>query len=87
MTLILNTKPYKLHLIQVYMPTTDGDDQEIEELYNIIENTMVTLKLKGIVIVLGDFNSNVGRPSTRHSGSLWPGRPKRTRQQMNTICY
>lgn len=46
------------------MPTTDGDDQEIEELYNIIENTMVTLKLKGIVIVLGDFNSNVGRTTS-----------------------
>lgn len=64
MTLTLNTKPYKLHLIQVYMSTTDGNDQEIEDLYNIVENTMAFLKPKGIVIVLRDFNSKVGRTTS-----------------------
>ncbi|XP_068082077.1 lutropin-choriogonadotropic hormone receptor-like [Anabrus simplex] len=63
LTLTLNTKPYKLHLIQVYPPTTAADDQEIEDFYADMENTIALLKPKGITIILGDFNTKVGTTS------------------------
>ncbi|XP_067130454.1 craniofacial development protein 2-like [Centruroides vittatus] len=48
-----------LNLLQVYAPTADKDDQEIELFYDQLSNTLKPLKKHDITVILGDFNAKV----------------------------
>ena len=56
----VSAKPKNLTIIQVYAPTTDHEDQEVEEFYERIEETIKKAPKKDIIVVLGDFNAKVG---------------------------
>ena len=49
-----------INIIQVYAPTTDHDDEEVEKLYDDIKNVMKYAKSGEINIVMGDWNAKVG---------------------------
>ncbi|GFO27997.1 craniofacial development protein 2-like [Plakobranchus ocellatus] len=52
----LIAKPLNLGIIQVYAPTPDSEDVEVEKFYEEIGY----LKSQDIIIVMGDFNAKVG---------------------------
>ena len=56
----INAKPVDVVLIQVYMPTTEYEDEEIEEMYEQIENIINKQKGNDNIIVMGGFNAVVG---------------------------
>lgn len=56
----VSAKPKNITIIQVYAPTTDHEDQEVEELYEKIEDTIKKAPKKDIIIVQGDFNAKIG---------------------------
>ena len=59
---VLVMKINKLHsmtLVQVYMPTSDYDDDEVEEVYELIEQAMQR-KTTYYNMVIGDFNAKIG---------------------------
>lgn len=56
----LNTKPKDTVIIQVYMPTTAHDEEEVEELYENIEQLIKHTKGDENLIVMGDWNAVVG---------------------------
>ena len=56
----LKGKPFNINIIQVYAPTTDHDDEEVEKFYDDIENVMKYAKSGEINIVMGDWNAKVG---------------------------
>ena len=56
----VSAKPKNITIIQVYAPTTDHDDQEIEEFYEELERTVQKVPKKDILIVQGDFNAKIG---------------------------
>ena len=60
-----SAKPVDIVLVQVYMPTTNHDDDKIEKLYEEISEILYQ-EGRGQVnaIVMGDFNSIVGEGST-----------------------
>ncbi|XP_039291111.1 craniofacial development protein 2-like [Nilaparvata lugens] len=66
----LKAKPVNINIIQVYAPTTDGTDEEVEEFYNSINEIMRKLKKQDLTIVIGDFNAKLG--SGRTSSSVGP---------------
>ena len=47
-------------LVQVYMPTSDADDEEIEQMYEQIEEMIKKEKATDQVIIMGDWNAVVG---------------------------
>ena len=47
-------------IIQVYMPTSDHQDDEVEEMYDVIEEIINTHGRTGNLIVMGDWNSVIG---------------------------
>ncbi|GFO28313.1 craniofacial development protein 2-like [Plakobranchus ocellatus] len=55
----LVAKPINLGIIQVYAPTSDSEDVEIEKFYEEIEKAKGYLKSQDIIIVMGDFNAKV----------------------------
>ena len=58
-----SAKPHNLTIIQVYAPTTDHADEEVEEFYEQLENTIAKVPKKDITLVVGDWNAKVGTDS------------------------
>jgi len=56
----MESTPKNLAIIQVYMPTSKADDEEVEEVYAGIEELMKHTKPHDNVIIMGDFNAIVG---------------------------
>ena len=56
-------------IIQVYAPTSDHEDQEVEELYEQIENTLKKVPKIDLIIIQGDFNAKIGPDAY----DVWPG--------------
>ena len=49
-----------LSLIQVYAPTSDANDQDIEQFYDELNSAIKKCKGNEVKIVMGDFNAKVG---------------------------
>ena len=60
MMLQLDTKPVKKNIIQVYAPTADKPDEEVESFYKDVEKLMKMTKNEEITLLMGDFNAKVG---------------------------
>ncbi|XP_062907732.1 craniofacial development protein 2-like [Mobula hypostoma] len=54
-------QPFDLAIIQVYAPTTDGTNEDIEKFYEELEQAKNRCKSQDIVIVMGDLNAKVGQ--------------------------
>ena len=50
----------KVTFIQVYAPTPDSSDNEINRFYNDLQTTLNIIPQKDYVIILGDFNDKIG---------------------------
>jgi exonuclease III len=57
---MLNAEPVNVLIVQVYMPTSDYEDEEVEELYDRIEDVLEDGKGDINTIIMGDWNSVVG---------------------------
>ena len=58
----IRATPVDMVIIQVYMPTTAHEDDEVEEMYEQIERIISKQKRNTNVIVMGDFNAiEIGR--------------------------
>ena len=57
----LKGKPFDTCIIQVYAPTCDHNDEEIESFYNDVQKAMKQCKRHDVVFVMGDLNAKVGR--------------------------
>ena len=56
--------PYKITVIHAYAPTMVSSDEDIEAFYNILEDTLVKVRKKDIVIITGDWNAKIGNNNT-----------------------
>mgnify|MGYP006273469667 CR=1 FL=1 len=57
----VSARPKNITIFQVYAPTTAHDDEEVEEFYEELENSIKKVPKKDLLIVQGDFNAKVGR--------------------------
>ena len=55
----LSADPVDMVLLQVYMLTSDHEDEEIEEMYEKLDEILAGLKGSDNVVLMGDFNSVV----------------------------
>ena len=60
--------PMNITIIQVYAPTTDYSDEDIEEFYELIEDTISKTPKKDFLEILGDWNVKAG--TDLHT--IWP---------------
>jgi len=75
-------------MMQVYMPTSEHEDDEVEELCDIIEEILEEDgKGDTNIIIMGDWNSAVGDESYRNIvGSHGLGRKNHTGQMLINFC-
>ena len=52
-------KPFNITIMQVYPPTTNAEETEVEQFYEDLQDLQLTLK-KDILFIIGDWNGNVG---------------------------
>ena len=60
---------FNITIVQVYAPTSDYDDNEIEEFYDHLHNVIDQTPKKDILVVEGDWNANVGKDACEN----WQG--------------
>ena len=54
-------KPFNITVIQVYTPTTDAEEAEVDHFYEDVEQLLelITKKKKGILFIIGDWNAKL----------------------------
>jgi len=57
----IHAQPTDIYIIQVYFPTKNSQDVEIEEMYEQIEDLMKLTDDKANVIIIGDFNASANQ--------------------------
>ena len=60
-TIHLRAVPFNITIVQAYDPTSDYNDNKIEEFYDQLQNVIDQTPKKDILVVHGDWNANVGR--------------------------
>ena len=75
-------KPFNNSVIQVYAPTTDAEEAEVNWFYEDLQHVLeLTQKKTDVLFIIGDWNANVGSQEIPKSGSeshsvvsnfLWP---------------
>lgn len=57
----IQAKPFNINIIQVYAPTNDHTEKEVDTFYQDLVNAMKTCKSQDIIMVMGDLNAKVGK--------------------------
>ena len=68
-TIGLKASPFNITIIQAYAPTTDYDDDDIEDFYDQLQRVVDQTPKKDIIVVQGDCNANVGEDASKN----WKG--------------
>ena len=84
----VHVEPINILMMQVYMPTSEHEDEEVEELYDIIEKIPEEDgKCNTNNIIMGDWNSVVGdEPYRKIVGPHGIGRKKHRGQMLINFC-
>ena len=83
----LKAEPVNILLMQVYMPTSQYEDDEVEKLYDTIEEILEEDGSDTNSIILGDWNNVVGEESYKNTvGSHGLGRRNHRGQMLIDFC-
>ena len=63
-TIRLRAVSFNITIVQAYAPTSDYDDNKIEEFYDQLQNDQTPKK--DILVVQGDWNAKVGKNACGH---------------------
>ena len=58
-------KPFNITIIQVYAPTSNAEEAEVEQFYEDLQDFLeLTPKKKNVLFIIGDWNAKVGSQET-----------------------
>ena len=57
-------KPYNITVIQVYVPTSNAEEAEVEQLYEDLQDLLELIPKKDVLFIIGDWNAKVGSQET-----------------------
>ena len=53
-------KPFNITVIQVYAPTSNAEESEVEQFYENLQDLLELTPKKDVFIITGDWNAKVG---------------------------
>ena len=53
-------KPFNITLIQVYAPTTNAEEAEVEQFYEDLQDLLELTAPKDVLFIIGDWNAKIG---------------------------
>ena len=60
----LQGKPFNITVIQVYAPTSNTEEAEVEWYYEDLQDLLELTSKKDVLFIIGDWNAKVGRQET-----------------------
>ena len=54
------SKPFNITLIQVYAPTSNAEEAEVEQFYEDLQDLLELTIKKDVLFIIGDWNAKVG---------------------------
>ena len=57
-------KPFNITVIQVYVPTSNAEEAEVEWFYEDLQDLLELTPKKDVLFVIGDWNAKVGSQET-----------------------
>ena len=57
-------KPFNITVIQVYVPTSNAEEAEVEWFYEDLQNLLERTPKKDVHFIIGDWNAKVGSQET-----------------------
>ena len=57
-------KPFNITVIQVYAPTSNAEEAEVERFYEDLQDLLEVTSPKDILFIIGDWNAKVGVTGT-----------------------
>ena len=60
----LQGKPFNITVIQVYAPTSNAEEAEVEQFYEDLEDLLELTTKKDVFFIIGDRNAKVGSQET-----------------------
>ena len=67
-------KPFNITVIQVYAPTSNAEEAEVDRFYEDLQDLLELTPQKGVLFFIGDGNAKVGSQETPGVRQIWPWR-------------
>ena len=59
-SLCFRGKPFNITVIQVYVPTSNSEEAEVEQFYEDLQDLLGLTSKKDVLFIIGDWNAKVG---------------------------
>ena len=57
-------KPFNITVLQVYAPTSNAEEAEVEQFYEDLQDPLELTSKKDVLFIIGDWNAKVGSQET-----------------------
>ena len=83
----LQGKPFNITVIQVYDPTSNAEEVEVERFYEDLQDLLELTPKKDVLFIIGDWNAKVGSQETPGvTGKFGLGIRNEAKQRLNEFC-
>ena len=80
-------KPFNTTVIQVYAPTTNAEETEVEQLYDDLQDVLELTPKKDVLFIIVDWNAKVGSQDISRITSKFDfGVQTEARQRLTEFC-
>ena len=80
-------KPLNITVIQVYAPTSNADEAEVDHFYEDLQDLLELTPKKDVLFIIGDYNAKVGSQKTPGvTGKFGLGVQNEARQRLIEFC-
>ena len=80
-------KPFNITVIQVYAPTSNAEEAEVEQFYEYLQDLLELTPKKDVFFIIGDWNAKVGSQEIPGvTGIFGFGVQNETGQRLTEFC-
>ena len=80
-------KPFNITVIQVYAPTSNAEEAEVERFYEELQDPLELTPKKDVLFIIGDWHAKVGSQETpRVTGKFGLGIGNEAGQMLTEFC-
>ena len=65
-------KPFNITVIQVYAPTSNAEEAEVEWFYEDLQDVLELTPQKDVLFTIGDWNTKIRSQKTWINRQIWP---------------
>ena len=81
-------KPFNITAIQVYAPTSNAEEAEVEWFYEDLQDLLELTPKKDVLLIIGDWNAKVGSQEIpRITGKFGLGVQNEAGQRLTEFCH